>query len=1117
MKHILAVLAGSLLALSSSSAAEAGPEWMRYPAIAPDGGSIVFGYRGNLYRVDSAGGIAAPLTLHEGHDFMPVWSPDGTSIAFASDRFGNFDVYVLPAQGGQARRLTFHSADDFPTDFTPDGKNVLFGSTRTDAASSAQFPSGGLPELFQVGIPADPGQEPGRPRQISTLPADAARFDKGGQRLVYQDRKGYESAWRKHHRSSVTRDVWILDLRDGSHSRITDFAGEDRNPVFSADEQSVYYLSEAGGTFNVFRTGVDGRGTPAQLTRFEHHPVRFLTRAADDTLCFGYHGQIYTLRPGGEPRRVEIEILAAADDRGEQVLPITSGVSEFVLSPNGKELAFVVRGEIFATSIESDVTKRITDTPEQERSIDFSPDGRSLVYAAERDGSWNIYRSSLVRKEESYFFNGTLIEETPVLVTDAETFQPAFSPDGKEVAYLENSTELKVLNLDSGQTRTILAADRNFSYADGDQRYQWSPDGKWFLTGFQQPNYWISEVGLIASSGAGEIFNLTESGYFDSSPAWMMKGKMMLWVSNRDGLQGHAKTGPAEGDAYGLFFTQEAFDRFKLTKEEYDLLKEKEEEEEEEGGESDDGDGDAAEKKKKKQDKKDKKDKKGDSKKDAELPEVKIELDGIRDRKARLTIHSSRLADAVVTPDGEKLLYLARFEKGHDLWVTELRTRETKILAKLGASGGALALDKEGKHVFVLAGGKLSRLEVDSGDRKAVEIAGEMTLDTAAERAYFFEHAWRQVKRKFYDPGLHGADWDFLRGEYARFLPDINNNYDFAEMLSELLGELNASHTGARYRHSAENGDATASLGLLYDESHTGPGLKIAEVIAHNPMVGAASRLAAGVIIEKIDGAPIMEDTNFHRLLNRKADKYVLLSLFDPTPEPRGTGAAAPARWDEIVKPLSLDTEAQLLYRRWVENRRRVTDELSGGRVGYVHVRGMNDPSYRTVLEEVLGKLANKEALVVDTRFNGGGDLVDDLSIFLSGTKYMDFIPPAGLSIGMEPSRRWTKPSIVIGSEGNYSDAHCFPWAYQELKIGKLVGTPIPGTCTFVWWETLQDRSLVFGIPNMGIKDKAGRYLENLQIEPEIRVDNEPRALAAGTDQQLERAVAELLEQLNGG
>jgi C-terminal processing protease CtpA/Prc len=321
-----------------------------------------------------------------------------------------------------------------------------------------------------------------------------------------------------------------------------------------------------------------------------------------------------------------------------------------------------------------------------------------------------------------------------------------------------------------------------------------------------------------------------------------------------------------------------------------------------------------------------------------------------------------------------------------------------------------------------------------------------------------------------------------------------------------MLGELNASHTGARYRPSSPDGDETASLGLFYDESWSGDGLRIAEVMPHNPLVTSDSRLAAGVILEKIDGVPIERNTNVYRLLNRKAGKYTLLSLFDP---------ATGDRWEETVKPIDQDEEFELRYRRWVETRRERTEELSKGRIGYLHVESMSDPSYRVVMEDLLGKNANREAVIVDTRFNGGGDLVDDLTIVLSGVQYMDFVPPDGRSIGMEPSRRWTKPSIVIASEGNYSDAHCFPWAYQHLGIGDVLGMPVAGTCTFVWWERLQDPTLVFGIPNMAVTDPEGRPLENWQLEPDIRVPNDPDQVIAGRDQQLERAVQALLEALD--
>lgn len=1051
------------------------PLWLRYPAISPDGESILFCCKGDIYKVKSSGGTAVPLTLYQGHDFRPVWSHDGEKIAFASDRRGNFDIYIMPASGGKAKRITFHSADDFPSDFSVDNQRVIFSSCRLDSYANAQFPTSVFSELYSVSTRGD------KVSQLLTLPAEEAKFNSSGTKIVFHDRKGLEDHWRKRHVSSVTRDIMTYDFNSKKYNKISDFAGEDLYPVFSNDDKDVYYLSEAAGSANVFKTSLNNPSGKTQLTHFENHPLRFLSISNDDTLCFSYNGEIYTKKPAGKPEKVAIRVFTDEQSPAEEIVPVTSDAREMAISPNGKEIALIVRGEIFVTSVESSVTKQVTATPEQERWVSFSPDGRSLLYAAERGKSWNLYRTSITRKEERYFFNATLLEEEPVLVSEAETFQPAFSPDGKEVAYLEERTTLKVIDLSTKKIRTILERDKNYSYADGDQYYQWSPDGKWFLVHFQQPNYWFSEVGLVNASGNGEVINLTESGYNDIGPKWMMKGKMMIWFSDRDGMRSFAQSGSTQADVYGMFFTREAFDRFKLSKEEYDLLLEQE---------------------KKEKDKKKDKEKK---KKDKTPAALKIELAGLKERKAKLTIHSSRMADAVVTPDGEKLLYLCRFEKGLDLWVTELRTKKTKILVKLGGRRGDLTLDKDGKNVFLLSDGKLSRIEIKSGKRKSIPYNGEMVLNTSAERYYLFEHVWRQVAKKFYHPGLHRVDWPFYKNEYLRFLPHINNNYDFAEMLSELLGELNASHTGASYHPRPDTPDATACLGVFFDESYQGSGLKIAEVMEKSPLVQEGSKIKAGVIIEKVDGVTINPETNFYPLLNRKAGKYTLLSLFDE---------AAKKRWQERVKPISRGQESSLLYRRWVENRKKLTEKLSNGRIGYIHVRSMGDASYRTVYEEAMGKLVNKEALVIDTRFNGGGDLVDDLSIFLSGFRYMDFKPPHQGVIGFEPQRRWTKPSIVIASEGNYSDAHCFPYAYKALKIGKLVGMPVPGTCTFVWWEQLQDRTLVFGIPNMGITVNGGTYLENTQLEPDIRVENEPGLLAAGRDQQLERAIAELLKEL---
>jgi len=1068
--------------LSLSSFAQNNALWLRYPAISPDGKTIVFSYKGDLYKVPSSGGEAIPLTLHEAYDYMPVWSRDGKWLAFASDRFGNFDVYVMPATGGEAKRLTFHSANDVPYDFTPDGKSVLFGTNRNDIYTSARFPNRNLfQKLYKVPV------EGGRSVMFNSAGAEYARFNAKGDKVVFQDRKGFEDPWRKHHTSSVTRDIWIYDTKKDEYIQVSSFEGEDREPVWGSDDNTFYFLSEKeGGSQNIFKAAIGSNTTITQLTRLPNHPVRHLTRANDGTLSFTYDGEIYTLKEGGTPQKVKISISTDTRGRDEKILPINTGITQTALSPNGKEIAFVVRGEVFVTSVEGGLTKRITNTPQQERNVQFSPDGRTIYYSTERGDSWDIYKASIERKEEPYFYASTVIKEEPVVATGADEFQPVISPDGKEIAYLEERNILKVHNLASKKSRLIVPKGINFSYSDGDQDYQWSPDGKWIALRSAEGKWPASEVALMKADGSGERMNLTKSGFFDGSPKWAFGGKALLWVSDRDGKKPLALQGAREVDVYAMFFDQEAYDKFRLTKDEFALAKEREEKEKEEN-------------------KKDSANKIAPPKKGWEPL-----FAGLDNRKLRLTINSGNISDYLLSNDGEKLYFIARMEKGYDLWMTNPRTKETKLVAKLDGGPGGMDVTKDGKALFVVSDGKIMKVDAESGRVTPVTVNGEMVLRAEKEREYIFDHAYRQVAKKFYDPKIHGIDWAMFHREYRKFLPHINNNYDFQELLSEFLGELNASHTGGRYNPGAaggpQTGDNTASLGMLFDETWEGAGLKVMEVLEGGPITNAKTKIRKGVVIEKIDGEPIGTDSDWARLLNRKAGKNILLSLYDPETK---------QRWDEVTKPISQGEEQGLLYQRWVNNNRKKVDELSGGKVGYVHVQGMNDASYRTVFEDVLGKESDKEALIVDTRFNGGGNLHDDLATFLGGKKYMQMAPQSTLTNnGFVPRARWTNPSIVLMGESNYSDAHLFPYAYKALEVGKLLGMPVPGTGTSVWWETQIDPTLVFGIPMVAYIGKEKRPLENLQLDPDIKVANDYKSVLSGKDPQLERAVKEMLEEI---
>ena len=1077
MKRQLIGVAALALSLQAYAADDAA--WMRYPAISPDGTQIAFSFKGDIYTVATNGGRANQITTNPAHDTRPIWSPDGKQIAFASDRLGGMDIYLVDKEGGIPTRLTTHSGNETPLAFK-DNAHILFQANILPATDDMQFASAQFPQVYEVSTAG------GRPVMFSSMPMEDISLSADGKTLLYHDKKGYEDAWRKHHTSSITRDVWMCNLQgERSYKKLSTFNGEDRNPVW-AGADTYYYLSEQNGSFNIYKGNVNG-DKPVQITRHEKHPVRFLTRAANGTLCYGYDGGIYTLKEGGQPQKVNVQVVTDKIDRDIIRQIKNNGATQIALSPEGKEVAFILRGDVYVTSTEYKTTKQITNTAQQERNVDFAPDGRSLVYASERDGVWQLYQAKLGNKEEKLFTYATHIEEERLTQSNVTSFQPQYSPDGKEVAFLEDRTTLRVINLATKQVRTVMDGKFEYSYSDGDQWYQWSPDSRWILTNYIGIGGWNNkDVALVNASGNGEIHNLTQSGYNDTGAKWVLDGKAMIWESDRAGYRSHGSWG-AHGDIYIMFFDLEAYERFMLTKEELALVEEAEKEQKNE--------------KKEDTGKKGKKDAaKTDDKKD-EVKPLTFDLDNCRDRIVRLTRHSSSLGDAVLSKKGDKLYYQASFERGSDLWCQDLKENSTKLVMK-NIGYGQMIPDKKGEHFYLCTRGGISQVTVKDGKSKSVSFEALFDYKPADERQYIFDHAWQQVKDKFYKEDIHGIDWEGYRDAYRRFLPNINNNYDFQELLSEMLGELNGSHTGARY-YASGPALATANLGVFYDDTYTGKGLKIKEIMKKSPFAIIKSEVTEGCIIEQIDGQTIEVGMDYFPMLEGKAGKKVLLGIYNP---------ANGKRFNVSVKAISSGEQNNLLYNRWVERCRKMVDKLSNGQIAYVHVKGMDSQSFRTVYSELLSdKNRQKKAAIVDTRHNGGGWLHDDLATLLSGKEYQRFVPQ-GQYIGSDPFNKWVKPSCVLVCEDNYSNAHGFPWVYKELGIGKLIGAPVPGTMTAVWWETQIDPSIVFGIPQVGCVDMRGQYAENNQLQPDIEVYNKPEDALKGIDTQLATAVQELMK-----
>lgn len=1069
-KLILATLLG---AYGLAAQAQDNPLWMRHPAISPDGKTIAFSYQGDIFTVPSSGGTAKQITSNAAFDSYPVWSPDGNHIAFASNREGSIDVWVMDANGGIPKRVTTNSGNEYPLRWK-DNYTIMFKASIMPTAKSIIF-AGSYPQVYTVGM------DGGRPKLFSDITMDALDINASGD-VIYIDRKGYEDEWRKHHRSPITRDVW---LKSGdSFRKLTTFDGEDRDPVWASDGKSFYYLSEQSGTLNVYHRTLDGKET--QITNHEKNPVRFLSAASDGTLCYGYDGEIYTVRNGGQPQKTAIRI--AADTEGKELIRQirNSGAYNIKLSPNGKEIGFVMHGDVYVTSIEYRTTKQITNTPEQERYIDFSPDGRTIIYDSERNGVWQIYATTIKNKDEKQFAYATELVEERLTQSDQTSFQPKFSPDGKQIAFWENRGTLRVMDAKGKNVKTAMDGKFVYSYSDGDIDFTWSPDSKWLLSSYIGVGGWNnSDIALVNASGNGEIHNLTESGYNESNAKWVLDGKAMLFCSDRAGYRSHGSWG-AEYDAYLMFFDLEAYERYRMNKEERALAKEN-----------------MTEKEKKKEEKKEEKEKKEMEKPEAkEMEPLKFDLENCRDRIVRLTVTPSFLGDILPDKDGENIYYNVAFEKGMDLWHRDLMTGNTELLIK-NVGNGEMMFDKSYKEIYLAADGGIKKVTPQSKAVKNIEFEAQFNYQPYKERAYMFDHVWRQVKDKFYDKNIHGVDWEGYRKTYERFLPYINNNHDFQEMLSEMLGELNASHTGARYSGSWASLQ-TASLGLFFDEDYTGDGLKIAEVIKGSEIACKQTDVKSGCIIEKIDGTEIKAGMDYFPLLDGKIGKPVRLTI-----RPKSGRS-----FDVTTKGMSMNAVDDLLYKRWVDRNRQLVDSLSGGRLAYVHVKAMNSESFRTVYRELLSdKNRNREAVIVDDRHNGGGWLHDDLCTLLNGKEYQNFMP-RGNYIGRDPFNKWTKPSCVLICEDDYSNGHGFPMVYKTLGIGKLIGTPVAGTMTAVWWETMIDNTMVFGIPQVGCMTLDGKYAENTQLNPDITVYNTPEDFLNGNDRQLKAAIEEMMKQI---
>ncbi|MDE6792265.1 MAG: peptidase S41, partial [Muribaculaceae bacterium] len=669
------ILTFILAAIAAGASAES-PRWLRDAAISPDGSKIAFSYKGDIFTVPVAGGDAKQITSNEAYDGKPVWTRDGKKIVFISSREGSDDIFITNAEGGTPRRLTTNSGNETPLTFLNDSI-LLFNASQLPGRTTARAPFS--TQIYSLNI----NKENPRPKLYLSLPVVSADANANGV-LLYQDRKGYEDILRKHERSSGTGDIWMHS--HGKFMQLTNFNGADQSPVWGKAD-NFFYVSEKDGTLNVFGSAISKRGEK-QLTKFTKHPVRSLSSSDDGLLAFSWDGDLYTLVPGQEPQKVNVSIIADNYDSDRVKRYVRSGASELAVSPEGNEVAIVLRGDLYVTDSKYKTTKRITDTSAQERTASFSPDGRSLVYDSDVDGIWQLFVAKIKNDKEKQFAYASDIIIEPLYKCETSAMQPMFSPDGKKVAFLEDRTTLKVIDVDTKKVTTVLDGKYNYSYSDGDVPFQWSPDSEWLVVSYIGNGGWNNTDIAIVKADGSQVVDLTESGHSDDNPKWALDGKAVTYSTGKYGMKSQGSWGN-QGDVMLMVLDPETWDNFNMTEEEVELAEKAEKEDKEE---------------KDYKSKKDKKDKKKNKKNDQTVKSSNtLDLANRRYRTVRLTNRSSNLGDYFLAPKGDKLYYVAgATEGGYNIHVVDLKKGENKVLLK--NIYGSLYPDKNGENLFVLSG-----------------------------------------------------------------------------------------------------------------------------------------------------------------------------------------------------------------------------------------------------------------------------------------------------------------------------------------------------------------------------------------------------------------------------